>query len=99
MWKTDNTDFAQIYNVVYETVCPNNNCKKSYIGETSKRLSIKAKEYLGEKSHPGQHIIRTGHKPVTDSSSGFKLPNDRKIVGALIIRLNQASMYKKHQLH
>ena len=39
----DSTDFAQIYNVVNEAVCPNNNCKKRYIGEAGRRQSARAK--------------------------------------------------------
>ena len=49
-----------------------------------------SKEYLGEKSHLGQHTIRTGHRPVTLNNSkilsGFKLPRDRKIAEALLIK-------------
>ena len=49
-----------------------------YIGETGKRLEVRAREPLGEKSYLGQHTIRTGHRPVTLNifkilSSGFKL--------------------------
>ena len=61
----DSTDFARTNNVVYETICPSGNCGKRYIGETGRRLGVGAKEHLGEKSHLGQHTIRTGHRPVT----------------------------------
>ena len=50
-----------------------------------------SKEHLGEKSHLGQHISRAGHRPVTLNdfkilSLGFKLPRDRKIAEALLIK-------------
>ena len=61
----DSTDFAHTHNVVYGAICPSDNCGKRYIGETGRRLSVRAKEHLGEKSHLGQHTIRTGHRPVT----------------------------------
>ena len=55
------------------------NASAIYIGETGRRLGVRAKEHLGEKSHLGQHTIRAGHRPVTLNdfkilSSGFKLP-------------------------
>ena len=61
------------------------------IGKTGRRLGVRAEEHLGEKSHLGQHTIRTGHRPVTLNdfkipSSGFKLPRDRKIAEALLIK-------------
>ena len=81
------TDFAHTHNVVYEAICPSGDCGKRYIGETGRRLSVRAKEHLGEKSHHGQHTIRTGHRPVTLNdfkilSSGFTLPRDRKLAEA-----------------
>ena len=52
-----------------------------------------SKEYLGEKSHLGQHTSRAGHRPVTLNdfkilSSGFKLPRDWKIAEALLPDIN-----------
>ena len=72
------TDFAQTHNVVYEAICPSDNCGKRFIGKTDRRLGGRSKEHLGEKSHFGQHAIRTGHRTVTMNnfeilSSGFKL--------------------------
>ena len=87
----DSTDFAHTHNVVYEAICPSDNCGKRYIGEIGRRLGVRAKEHLGEKSHLGQHTIRTGVRPITLNdfrilSSGFKLPRDRKITEALLIK-------------
>ena len=71
--------------------CTNSNCKKSYIGKTGRRLSVRAKEHLGDKSYLGEHTIRTGHRPVTLKdfrilSSGFRLPKGREIAEVLFIR-------------
>ena len=61
------------------------------MGETGRRLGVRAKEHLAEKSHHRQNTIRTGRRPVTLNnfkilSSGFKLPRDRKIAEALLIK-------------
>ena len=69
----DSRNFEQTHHVIIEAVCPNDNCKKSYIGETDKRLRARAKEHPSEISHLRQHTIRTGHRPVTLNDFKFNL--------------------------
>ena len=57
-----------------------------------------------EKFHLGQHTIRTGHRPVTLNyfkilSPGFRLPRDKKITQALLIKVTNQTRYKGHQSH
>ena len=88
------TDFAHTHNVVYEAICPSDNCTKRYLGKTDRRLGVRAKEHLGEQSHLGLHTVRAGHRPVTLNnfkilSSGFKLPRNQKIAEALLIKFRK----------
>jgi len=60
----DKTSVNHSHNIVYQVCCPEENCNETYIGETARRLELRAREHTGEKSHVGQHQVKTGHRPV-----------------------------------
>ena len=63
----DQTTKEHKNNLVYKVECPEQNCNKIYIGETSRRLNERVKEHSGrdQKSHVAAHTMESGHQPVT----------------------------------
>ena len=80
--------------------CKAEGCNQTYIGETGRRLVVRAEEHGGksETSNVTRHSITAGHKPV--ALSDFKilthLPssniNSRKIAEALLIKKYKPSL-------
>ena len=54
-------------NLVYKVECPEIDCNKTYIGETSRRINERVKEHCGKdpKSHVVTHTMESGHNAVT----------------------------------
>ena len=54
----DKTTFENQHDVVYGVTCPMNNCNATYIGETARRISVRAKEHAKcETSHVARHLV------------------------------------------
>ena len=74
------------HNVVYEVTCPTKYSTAKYVGETSRRLSVRAKEHAWKDKRP-----KTGHKPVTINEFSILSRNaahyyNRKIRESLYIK-------------
>ena len=62
----DKTKFEHQHDVVYSVTCPKNNCNVTYIGETARRISVRAKEHAKcETSHVARHSGAVLHDSVT----------------------------------
>lgn len=61
----DTTQFVELYNVVYHSICDAENCKESYIGESVQLLNKMIKDYTGWNCNYRflKHSIESGHKP------------------------------------
>jgi hypothetical protein len=90
----DKTKVEHIHNIVYKVQCPADNCGATYVGETGRRLAVRAMEHghRDGRSYVSGHSRICGHQPV--SLGDFRvLTNNirgslhkRRIVEALYIR-------------
>jgi hypothetical protein len=96
----DRTLKCHKHNIVYEVTCPE--CSATYIGETARRLSVRAEEHKSNQtSNVCLHSNNTGHKPVSlddfsiiarnNSASTYK----RRIIEALAIKENKPVLNRK----
>ena len=92
------------HNIIYTVTCPTPDCRATYIGETSRRLSVRVGEHSGKdkNSHVYKHSLKEGHRPVT--LSNFTILNrnrgtnfKRKILEALYIKNKSPSLNVQEQ--
>ena len=79
--------------MVYSVTCPINNCNATYIGETARRISVRAKEHAKCKtSHVARHSGAMLHDSATVDNFNVIAHNfssnthRRRILEALIIK-------------
>ena len=79
--------------VIYEVKCPFERCKANYVGETSRKILVRAEEHASKdkNSHMYQHTIKAEHELVTIKdcsilSSNTSLFYNRKIREPLFIK-------------
>jgi len=86
-------------NVVYKIKCPEENCYKTYIGETRRRVIERMKDHSG-RDHNSQvfkHSIEKGHQTITMNditllAKGFKTNSSREISEAFYIKEQKPSL-------
>ena len=69
----DQSKFEHQHDVVYYADCPNEKCRKNYIGESGRRISERIKDHNGRdlKTHILRHSVESGHANV--SYEDFKI--------------------------
>ena len=86
-------------NVVYKIECPEENCYKTYIGETRRRVVERMKDHSGRdpNSQVLKHSIEKGHQTITMNdisllAKGFKTNFSREISEAFYIKEQKPSL-------
>ena len=69
----DPTPFEEQHDLIYHSVCNNDNCNDDYIGEVARRLKERVKDHNGhdKSSHLVKHSIESGHEPICCETSEF----------------------------
>ena len=89
----DPTPFEEQHDLIYHSVCNNDNCNYDYIGEVARRLKGRVKEHNGrdKSSHLVKHSIESGHDPVCRGNfrildKGYNNTSKRKVAKAVLIK-------------
>ena len=90
----DQSKFEHQHDVVYYADCPNEKCRKNYIGESGRRISERIKDHNGRnlKSHILKHSVESGHTNVCYEDFKIKAKNfnnnhwKHKIAESLLIK-------------
>ena len=92
--------------MVYGVTCPKNDCNATYIGETARRISVRAKEHAKcETSRVARHSDAVLHDSMTVDNfnviaHNFSSNTDRrKILEALIIKDLKPSLNVQARFH
>ena len=95
----DSTQTQHQHNVVYYATCGNKKCKSDYIGETGRRLLVRATDHnrRDKQSHLLKHAHDTKHRRVWLQDfevigSGYKSKFKRKISESLFIKRKTPSL-------
>ena len=99
----DQSKFDHQHDMVYYVDCPNETCRKNYIGESGRRISERIKDHNGRdlKSHILRHSVESGHANV--SCEDFKIiaknfNNNswkRKIAESLLIKEKRPTFFSR----
>ena len=95
----DPTPFEEQHDLIYHSVCNNDNCNDDYIGEIARRLKERVKDHNGrdKSSHLVKHSIESGHDPVCHGNfrildKGYNNTFKRKVAEALLIKKHKPSL-------
>ena len=95
----DATDKNHRSNIVYKHQCQNKKCSHSYIGETARRIILRAEDHTGKdkNSHIFQHSNSTKHPRAKETNFevlAINYPNrrKRKLAEAMFIRDEKPSL-------
>ena len=95
----DPTPFEEQHDLIYHSVCNNDNCNDDYIGEIARRLKEKGKDHNGcdESSHLVKHSIESGHDLVCQGNfrilaKGYNNTFKTKVPEALLIKKHKPSL-------
>ena len=61
----DKTPFEEQHDLLYRDICATNNCTEDYVGDTARRIVVRAKDHNGrdQHSHLVKHVIQNNHVP------------------------------------
>ena len=100
----DRTKFEHRYNVVYFSCCPNETCKKTYVGKTDRRIKERIMEHKkrDKSSHLLKHARENQHSHVWKDdfkilSGNYKSSVKRYISEALYIRTLKQTLNVKEK--
>ena len=89
----------QQHDLIYHTVCNNDNCNDDYIGEIAQCLKERVKDHNGHdnSSHLIKHCTESGHNPVFHGNfrildKGYNNTFKRKVAEALLIKKHKPSL-------
>ena len=95
----DETQPKHQHNIVYHATCANKKCESNYIGETGRRLIVRATDHnrRDKQSHLLKHAQDTKHRRVWLQDfriigSGYKSKFKRRISEALYIKGNKPDL-------
>jgi len=95
----DKTQPKHQHNIVYHAACANKKCESNYIGETGRRLIVRATDHnkRDKKSHLLKHAQDTKHRRVWLQDfriigQGYKSKYKRRISEALYIKGNKPDL-------
>ena len=95
----DPTPFEEQHDLIYHSVCNNDNCNDYYIGEIARRFIERVKDHNGrdKSSNLVKHSIESGHNPVCQGNfrileKGYiNTCKRRKVAGARLIKTYKPS--------
>ena len=89
----DPTSFEEQHDLIYHSVCNNDNCNDHYIGEIARRLKERVKDHnqRDKSSHLVKHSIESGHDPECHGNfrildKGYNNTFKRKVAEAILIK-------------
>ena len=89
----DNIDKKHRSNIIYKHQCQNKKCSHSYIGETARRIVVRAEDHTGKdkNSHIFQHSSSTKHPRAKEANfevlaANYPNRRKRKLAEAMFIR-------------
>ena len=95
----DSTPFEEQHDLIYHSICNNENCNDDYIGEIARRLKERVKDHNGrdKSSHLVKHSIESGHDPVCNENfrildRGYSNTFKRKVAEALLIKKHKPTL-------
>ena len=95
----DPTLFEEQHDLIYHSVCKNDNCNDDYIGEIARGLKERVKDHNGrdKSSHLVKHSIESGYDPVCHGNfrmfgKGYSSTFKKKVAEALIIQKHKPSL-------
>ena len=94
----DPTPFEEQHDLIYHSVCNNDNCKDDYIGEIARRLIERVKDHneRDKSSDLVKHSTESGHDPVCHGNfrildKGYNNSFKRKVAEARLIKKQKRS--------
>ena len=101
----DPTPLEEQHDLIYHSVCNNDNCNDDYIGEIARRLKERVKDHNGrdKSSHLVKHSIESGCDPVCHGNfrildKGYNNTFKRKVAEALLIEKHKPSLNVQEKL-
>ena len=95
----DTTDKKHRSNIIYKHECQNKKCSHTYIGETARRIVLRAEDHTGKdkNSHIFQHSSSTKHPRAKEANfevlaSNYPNRRKRKLAEAMFIRDEKPSL-------